>query len=793
MSRTRFSILCVVLFTAAASFHPAVDAQTTDVVLRPGGAATVFGAWKVVSDATAAGGAAVRHPNAGAAKLTQALAAPANYFELSFAAEANVPYRLWMRGRADGNGWANDSVFVQFSATIDTAGAARYRIGTTSAMEVNLEDCTGCGVSGWGWQDTGWGAGVLGPEVVFGVSGTQRIRVQTREDGFTIDQIVLSPSRYITASPGALKNDTTIVPLSGTSAGVTVVRRPYLQQMASSAVTVVWATREAGTPTVRVAAGTTDRTVTGTSRLVAATTSGLSYTYYHHEVRVGSLLPSTTYAYDAAVGGKPVGSAGFRTAPSKGTGSFTFIAFGDSGTGSTQQQQLAARMTKDTFDIALHAGDIAYGNSSGTGDASYRTYNDWFFNIYAAWLPSHAFVPVEGNHDSRPTNGNGAAYLDAFTLPTNGGSAAYPDHKERYYSFDYGPAHFVALDTEFTFQDLTRRAEQLSWLEADLAATTQPWKIALFHRSPYSAGGEHGSDLAVRAAFGPLFEQYGVQLVVSAHEHDYERTYPQRASGSGTAVTYIVTGGGGGPLYPAGTASWTAYSATKHHYLRAEVSGCSIALRAIGLDGVAFDTHTLERCAAPPPPPPTSAPEVVLYAAESLPPAGGWRVESDATAAGGRRLRHPDAGAAKLTSPLASPTHYFETTFEAQAGTPYRLWLRGKADLNDWANDSVFVQFDKTVTSSGTAQFRIGTTSATTVNLEDCSGCGLSGWGWQDNGWGTGVLGPLIYFQTSGTQRIRVQTREDGFAIDQIVLSPSRYLTAAPGALKNDSTIVSKP
>ena len=56
-------------------------------------------------------------------------------------------------------------------------------------------------------------------------------------------------------------------------------------------------------------------------------------------------------------------------------------------------------------------------------------------------------------------------------------------------------------------------------------------------------------------------------------------------------------------------------------------------------------------------------------------------------------------------------------------------------------------------------------------NLEDCSGCGVSGWGWQDNGYGTGVLGPLIYFSDDGPQTIRMQTREDGLSIDQIVLS----------------------
>jgi hypothetical protein len=69
----------------------------------------------------------------------------------------------------------------------------------------------------------------------------------------------------------------------------------------------------------------------------------------------------------------------------------------------------------------------------------------------------------------------------------------------------------------------------------------------------------------------------------------------------------------------------------------------------------------------------------------------------------------------------------------------------------------------------------------------------LSGWGWQDNGWGVGVLGPLVYFGATGPQRIRVQTREDGLSIDQIVLSPSRYFTQSPGKLKNDTTILTPP
>src|SRR6185436_3067503 len=95
--------------------------------------------------------------------------------------------------------------------------------------------------------------------------------------------------------------------------------------------------------------------------------------------------------------------------------------------------------------------------------------------------------------------------------------------------------------------------------------------------------------------------------------------------------------------------------------------------------------------------------------------------------------------------------------------------------------------FISAMTLTGAPAYRIGTADGTWLGVEDCSGCGLLGWGWNDNGYG--VLGPLIYF-TAGPQTIRIQQREDGISLDQIVLSPASYLTAAPGANKLDATIL---
>jgi hypothetical protein len=183
-------------------------------------------------------------------------------------------------------------------------------------------------------------------------------------------------------------------------------------------------------------------------------------------------------------------------------------------------------------------------------------------------------------------------------LPRDGASAAYPNNAERFYSVDYGPVHLVVLDTEAAFLNTSRRAEQIAWLTADLQASqAAPWRIAVFHRPPYSSGAEHGSELAVRAAFGPLFEQYNVQLVINGHEHSYERTVPWRESTSTArqAVTYVITGGAGAGLYPIGRSAWTAFSRSSHNYVRATISPADIVLEAIGPTGAVFDRFTLDR------------------------------------------------------------------------------------------------------------------------------------------------------------------------------------------------------
>jgi len=483
---------------------PPPPIATKEVVLYAKDAA-VGGGWAVTPDTTAAGGARLQNPNAGAARVSAPLASPTAYFEMPFTAYAGVGYRLWIRGKAISNYWGNDAVFVQFDDAVTQAGAPVYRIGTTSGTTYQLEDCSNCGLSGWGWQDNAYNTtpGSVGPLIYFATTGQHTLRVQVREDGLGIDQIVLSAERFLTTAPGAVKNDTTILPLTDARAN-----KPPSISLTAPLASSVWTAP--ATITVEAAAADQDGVVT----------------------RV-----------EFFANGMPIG-----------------------------------------------------------------------------------------------------------------------------------------------------------------ARTSAPWSIAW---KDVSAG------------------------------------------------TYAMTA------------------------------------RATDDRGAMTTSAELSVSVGTPTPTLPGTKEVVLYARDGV-IAAGWTVTTDATAAGGARMQNPNAGAAKVSGPQAAPSAYFQMSFTAQAGIGYRLWMRGKATSNSWANDAVYVQFDGSVDQAGAPVYRIGTTSGTSVQIEDCVNCGLSGWGWQDNGYGNtaGMLGPLVYFATSGPQTLRVQVREDGLGIDQIVLSAERFLQTAPGATKNDTTIV---
>jgi len=485
--------------------------------------------------------------------------------------------------------WAFAGEWLNYSVTVPTAGTYDFDVRVASAgaggkfhIEVNGVDKTGAltvpNTGGWQTWTTIKKTGVTLS------AGSQSVRLVMDTNGSTTSVGNFNWMRV--AAPS----------------GLGILRGPYLQQVTDLSAVVVWTTRDTGTGVVRYAvSGGASSSVTAEARVFPGSQTGLPDDFTQYEAHLTGLSASTRYTYDILMGGADAtpGQDAFTTAPRDGSGTVRFIAFGDSGVGSTAQTQLAARMAADTFDLALHTGDVAYGNANLVGGASYTQYNDWLFGVYS-WMRSRPLYPSIGNHDDEI--GFAAAYRDVFVLPEQAATATYPDNAERFYSFDYGPVHFVALDTEHAFIDSARRQAQLAWLDADLAATTQPWRVVYFHRSPYSSGSEHGSSLDVRQAFAPIFERRGVNLVLSGHDHDYERSKPWREFVStGSPVTYVVTGGGGAALYPVGTSPWTAAAASINHYTRITAgTGCVMTLQAVRTDGVVSDQVSIDRCAGTP-------------------------------------------------------------------------------------------------------------------------------------------------------------------------------------------------
>lgn len=184
-----------------------------------------------------------------------------------------------------------------------------------------------------------------------------------------------------------------------------------------------------------------------------------------------------------------------------------------------------------------------------------------------------------------------------------------------------------------------------------------------------------------------------------------------------------------------------------------------------------------------------AASDVVVYVSNAPVVRGNWSRVGDASAAGGQKLSGADWGWATTGAPLAQPNDYFEVSVTVDANTSYHVWTRMRASADSKWNDSVWMQFDAATDAGGAAVYPIGSASGLLLNLEPCSNCGTTGWGWVDGAYWLGQTS-TIRFATGGTHTIRVQTREDGVEVDQIVLSPASWLWSPPGQVRGDNTIV---
>lgn len=351
-----------------------------------------------------------------------------------------------------------------------------------------------------------------------------------------------------------------------TTAGeLQIKRRPYLQQVTTSSALVGWvATQQDARVDVTLPDGT----------LVSSGVAELEYTAVRTEgehqlwARLDGLAPDTTYCYTLADSSGPLTAAtGFRTAPTADDPDpIRFLAFGDSGGGGSDQYALLDQMFTVPYDLIVHTGDVAYD------DGTIGQFEDNVFGVYHELFRNLPFFPAAGNHDYNTLQG--APFRDVFALPGDGG--------EKWFSYDWGRIHFAAIDTESDY------ATQAAWLEQDLAASTLPWKIVYMHHPMYSSG-VHGSDLALRDQLVPILERYGVQLVLSGHDHHYERIKPQGG------IAHVLTGGGGRGTRSVGSSTFTALADEVIHFVALDVGADELVMHAIDAAGKEFDSMVVTR------------------------------------------------------------------------------------------------------------------------------------------------------------------------------------------------------
>ncbi len=341
---------------------------------------------------------------------------------------------------------------------------------------------------------------------------------------------------------------------SSLPATAAVVREPYLQLVTPTSITIVWQTDVNSADTSRVQYGLQAGNLNQFA-LGAAVIPPSNAAVKNHVVTLTGLSPATTYFYNVGTVTDGVQGGGttehfFVTAPTVGTATpFRAWILGDSGKGSANQMLVRDAMLTETAlnppspDIILHAGDLAY--EDGT-DLEFTTNH---FTIYQTILRHTPLWPTLGNHEARnssSTLGLGP-YYEAHVLPTSGEAGGVASGTEAYYAFDYANVHFIVLDSMDS--DRTPPGPMLTWLQADLAATSQEWVIAYWHHPPYTKGSHDSDNWAdgggrstdMRETVLPMLEAGGVDLVLAGHSHIYERSYLiDQAYGYGSSPNFAT-------------------------------------------------------------------------------------------------------------------------------------------------------------------------------------------------------------------------------------------------------------
>jgi hypothetical protein len=357
-----------------------------------------------------------------------------------------------------------------------------------------------------------------------------------------------------------------------------IVRGPYLQQTRARSTYVVWQTdRPLAGAVLYGRTSSRDRVRRAPRRRVL------------HAVQLGGLSPGASYVYRVRSGRRTTRAFRFTTAK-VGVAPFRFGVIGDYGTGGEPAYRNAALLRREAVEFILTTGDNVYplGLEDEYGRDLFRPFG-WLMRRVALW-------PTLGNHDYGDEGAlrrrTADAYLRNFVLPRNPG-------RERFYSFRYANAEFLAIDDEVT--SFAPGSRQYRWIAATLRRSRACWKIPYFHHPAHAeyVDPEPGDVPKLRHLqrwLAPLFERNGVKLVLSGHEHNYIRSRRLIGGrGDRRGLTYVLTGGGGAMLdsLPPAPSPLTAARGRFFHHLLVSVAGRAMRVSAIDTAGRVRDRFRL--------------------------------------------------------------------------------------------------------------------------------------------------------------------------------------------------------
>jgi predicted phosphodiesterase len=340
-----------------------------------------------------------------------------------------------------------------------------------------------------------------------------------------------------------------------------LVMQPYLQAVTTTSIYVL--VESASTDTLTVEYGAT------TGYGLRARTESIEETTEHtfvHNVKLGGLSPNSVYHYRAILADTASQDAMFRTAPSPGTG-FRFAWMADCRSGVDIHDTISERIAAANPVMSLYGGDIS-------PNSSYSSFKAQFFRPNECALIAHVpFFNTPGNHEKWSPN------TRAFTQAPASSSGT-----QEYYSFDYGDMHVLVLNNEV---DYSEGSPQYLYAQSDLSSTSKPWKIVIYHRPAYCAGG-HGEDGKMITMSEKVFEPNHVDVVMNGHSHFFQHNLVH-------GIHHMVLGSAGAPLYDLGSAPYVVNAARDYSYAIIDVTPTSFTMMVYNDKGMPLDTLLLKK------------------------------------------------------------------------------------------------------------------------------------------------------------------------------------------------------